>query len=195
MTASSSEAWPAVFLDRDGTLMRDVDYCGDPNNVEVFPQASAALRCLKEAGFKLVVITNQSGIGRGYFTEADYGKVEAEFNRQIGDGLIDASYYCPDLPSTDSIRRKPGPGMIFEAQRDHRLDLRRSFLVGDKASDIGCGRNASVRTILVQTGYGAGETNCGADWIARDLAEAVDIILGAATTGRRPERTDKTAPA
>jgi D-glycero-D-manno-heptose 1,7-bisphosphate phosphatase len=195
MTASSSEAWPAVFLDRDGTLMRDVDYCGDPNNVEVFPQASAALRRLKEAGFKLIVVTNQSGIGRGYFTEADYGKVEAEFNRQIGDGMIDASYYCPDLPGTASIRRKPGPGMIFEAQRDLHLDLRRSFLVGDKASDIGCGRNASVRTILVQTGYGAGETNCGADWMAGDIAEAVDIILDAATTGRHPERTDKTAPA
>ena len=157
--------------------MRDVDYCGNPDDVEIFPQAPGALRRLKEAGFKLIVVTNQSGIGRGYFTEAEYGKVEAEFNRQIGDGLIDANYYCPDLPGIDSIRRKPGPGMIFEAQRDHRLDLRRSFLVGDKASDIGCGRNASVRTILVQTGYGAGETNCGADWIARDLVEAADIIL------------------
>jgi D-glycero-D-manno-heptose 1,7-bisphosphate phosphatase len=67
--------------------------------------------------------------------------------------------------------------MIFEAQRDHRLDLRRSFLIGDKASDIGCGRNAGVRTVLVQSGYGAGATNCGADWIARDIAHAAEIIL------------------
>jgi D-glycero-D-manno-heptose 1,7-bisphosphate phosphatase len=177
MTSSSNESWPAVFLDRDGTLMRDVDYCGDPKKVEVFPQAPAALRRLKAKGFKLIIITNQSGIGRGYFTEADYRAVELEFLRQLGNGLIDASYHSPDLPTSNSIRRKPGPGMIFEAQRDHRLDLRRSFLIGDKASDIGCGRNAGVQTILVQTGYGGGETNCGADWIARDIAHAAEIIL------------------
>ena len=103
--------------------------------------------------------------------------MEAEFLRQLGDGLIDASYHCPDLPASDSIRRKPGPGMIFEAQRDHRIDLRRSFLIGDKASDIDCGRNASVRTILVQTGYGMSQTNTCADWIARDIAHAAQIIL------------------
>ncbi|MFZ1220731.1 MAG: HAD family hydrolase [Chthoniobacterales bacterium] len=177
MTGSSREVWPAIFLDRDGTLMRDVDYCGNPDDVEVFPEAPVALRRLKEAGYKLVIVTNQSGIGRGYFTEADYKAVEVEFIRQIGEGLIDASYYSPDLPDSNSLRRKPGPGMIFEAQRDHRLDLRRSFLVGDKASDIACGRNAGVRTILVQTGYGAGEASSGADWIARDLTEAVEIIL------------------
>jgi D-glycero-D-manno-heptose 1,7-bisphosphate phosphatase len=177
MTGSSNESWPAVFLDRDGTLMRDVGYCGDPGEVELFPQTAEALRRLKQKGFKLIVITNQSGIGRGYFTEAEYRAVESEFVRQLGEGLIDASYHAPDLPTSNSIRRKPGPGMIFEAQRDHRIDLRRSFLIGDKASDIGCGRNAGVRTILVQTGYGAGETNCGADWIARDSAHAAEIIL------------------
>jgi D-glycero-D-manno-heptose 1,7-bisphosphate phosphatase len=177
MTSSPNESWPAVFLDRDGTLMRDVDYCGDPKDVEVFPEARGALQRLKQHGYKVVIITNQSGIGRGYFSEIEYRAVEAEFLRQLGDGLIDASYHCPDLPTTKSIRRKPGPGMIFEAQRDHRLDLRRSFFVGDKASDIGCGRNASVRTILVQTGYGKDETNADADWIARDIAHAADIIL------------------
>ena len=177
MTGSADETWPAVFLDRDGTLMRDVDYCGDPRNVEVFPQAAPALRRLKQSGYKLVVITNQSGIGRGYFSEADYRAVEAEFLRQLGDALIDASYYCPDLPASNSIRRKPGPGMIFEAQHDHRLDLRRSFLIGDKASDISCGRNAGVRTVLVQTGYGAGEKDTGADWLARDMEHAAQIIL------------------
>jgi D-glycero-D-manno-heptose 1,7-bisphosphate phosphatase len=177
MTGSPNERWPAVFLDRDGTLMRDVDYCGHPQDVEVFPETAEALRRLKRKGYKLVIITNQSGIGRGYFDETQYRAVEAEFLRQLGEDLIDGSYHCPDLPITDSIRRKPGPGMIFEAQRDHHLDLRRSFLIGDKASDIGCGRNASVRTILVQTGYGADETQSGADWIARDIADAVDIIL------------------
>jgi len=179
MTSSPNESWPAVFLDRDGTLMRDVDYCGDPGKVEVYLEAAEALRRLKEKGYKLVIITNQSGIGRGYFTEDDYRVVESEFHRQLGEGLIDASYYCPDLPTSTSIRRKPGPGMVFEAQREHRLDLRRSFFVGDKASDIGCGQNAGVRTILVQTGYGASENTCRPDWIARDIAHAAEIILKA----------------
>ncbi|HEX8898552.1 MAG TPA: HAD family hydrolase [Chthoniobacterales bacterium] len=177
MTGPPNESWPAVFLDRDGTLMRDVDYCGDPSKVEVYPEAAEALRRLKRKGYKLVIITNQSGIGRGYFSEDDYRIVEKEFLRQLGDDLIDASYYCPDLPTSTFIRRKPGPGMIFEAQRDHQFDLRRSFFIGDKASDIGCGQNAGVRTILVQTGFGPGEKSCGADWIARDIAHAADIIL------------------
>lgn len=177
MTGSPDESWPAVFLDRDGTLMHDADYCGDPRKVEVYPQAGPALRRLKHAGYKLVIITNQSGIGRGYFTEEEYGAVEAEFLRQLGAGLIDASYFCPDLPTSASVRRKPGPGMIFEARRDHGLDLRRSFFVGDKASDIGCGQNAGVRTILVRTGYGAAEKNSLADWTVGDIAEAADIIL------------------
>jgi D-glycero-D-manno-heptose 1,7-bisphosphate phosphatase len=177
MTGSPNESWPAIFLDRDGTLMRDVDYCGDPNTVEVFSEAAEALRRLKQKGYKLIIITNQSGIARGYFSEEEYRDVEKEFLRQLGEGLIDASYHCPDLPTSSSVRRKPGPGMIFEAQRDHRLDLRRSFFIGDKASDIGCGQNAGVRTILVQTGYGAAERNCNADWIARDIAHAAEIIL------------------
>lgn len=177
MTVSSNETSPAVFLDRDGTLMRDVDYCGDPKDVEVFQGTADALRRLKADGYKLVVITNQSGVGRGYFTEEDYRKVEAEFVRQLGDGLLDGSYHCPDMPGTNSMRRKPAPGMLLEAERDHHLDLSRSWFVGDKASDIECGRNAGVRTILMQTGYGAGETNCGADFVARDLTHVVDIIL------------------
>ncbi len=177
MTVSSSETWPAVFLDRDGTLMVDVDYCGDPAKVEVFPNAGEALRQLKRAGYKLIVVTNQSGIGRGYFSESDYRAVEGEFLRQLGNGLIDATYYCANLPEANSSRRKPAPGMIFEAQRDHHLDLARSYFIGDKTSDIECGRNAGVRTVLVQTGYGAHEINCRPDWIGRDLAHAAEIIL------------------
>lgn len=179
MTVSSSEAHPAIFLDRDGTLMRDVDYCGDPRQVEVFPGAAETLRKLKRAGYKLIIITNQSGIARGYFSEDDYRAVEREFLRQLGEDLIDATYYCADLPGTNSPRRKPAPGMILEAQREHHLDLAPSYFIGDKASDIECGRNAGVRTILVQTGYGAHETHCSPDRVARDLVGAADIILGA----------------
>jgi len=177
MTVSANETWPAVFLDRDGTLMRDVDYCGNPKDVEVFAGVFEALQKLRGAGYKLIIITNQSGIGRGFFTEEDHRLVQAEFFRQLGANLIDGSYYCPDLPDSNSPRRKPEPEMIFEAQRDHSLDLRRSWLIGDKASDIECGRKAGVRTILVQTGYGAGEAGCDAERNARELGEAADIIL------------------
>ena len=179
MTASSDGAYPAIFLDRDGTLMRDVDYCGDPSKVEVFPGATEALRQLKRSGYKLIIITNQSGIGRGYFTEEDYHAVHREFIRQLGDGLIDGAYYCPSLPNTNSPRRKPAPEMVFEAQREHGLDLKRSYFVGDKSSDVECGRNAGVKTILVQTGYGAEAGKSGADWVANDLIHATRIILGA----------------
>jgi D-glycero-D-manno-heptose 1,7-bisphosphate phosphatase len=179
MTVSPDETCPAVFLDRDGTIMRDVDYCGDPAEVEVFPGAADALGRLKAEGYKLIVVTNQSGIGRGYFSESDYCAVEREFLHQLGEGLIDGTYYCADLPGANSARRKPAPGMIFEAQRDHHLDLARSYVIGDKPGDIECGRNAGVKTILVQTGYGVHEKGCCADWIARDLAQATEIILGA----------------
>jgi D-glycero-D-manno-heptose 1,7-bisphosphate phosphatase len=158
--------------------MRDVDYCGDPDRVEVFPGAADALRQLKAKGYKLIIVTNQSGIARGYFSENDYRAVEREFLQQLGEGLIDATYYCADLPGTNSARRKPAPGMLLEAQRDHHLDLARSYVIGDKASDIECGRNAGVKTILVETGYGAHEKGCRADWIVRDLAQATEIILG-----------------
>ena len=156
--------------------MREVEYCSDPNAIEVFDGVPDALRRLKKAGFKLFVITNQSGISRGYFTEEQYRAVESELNRRIGADLIDATYFCPDKPDEDSPRRKPSPEMVFEAGRGHDLDLHRSFFVGDKAIDIDCGRNAGVRTVLVRTGYGHSE-KCTPDWTAENLTEAVEIIL------------------
>ena len=167
---ATNEQSPAVFLDRDGTLMPDVDYCGRPEHVQVFPDAADALRRLKHAGYKLIVITNQSGIGRGYFTEEAYREVEREFERQLGPGLIDATYFCPDHPENASDRRKPQPGMIFEADRDHQLDLARSYFIGDKPIDAECGRNAGTRTILL---HAEGD----ADWKAASLTEAANIIL------------------
>lgn len=177
--ASPNETSAAVFLDRDGTIMRDVGYCGDPKQVDIIEGVPGALRKLKENGFKLIVITNQSGLGRGYFTEADYQAVAAEVNRRLGLGLIDATYFCPDKPENASPRRKPAPGMIMEAQTDLNLDLGRSFFVGDKAIDVECGRNAGVRTIRVQTGEQENKQDCAPDWLARDLAEAAEIILDA----------------
>jgi len=176
-TTPPNELSPAVLLDRDGTIMRDVHYCADPAKVEIFAGVPQALRRLKDAGFKIIIITNQSGIGRGYFSEAEYRAVEREVERQLGHGLVDGSYFCPDAPGTGSKRRKPAPEMIFEAHRNHRLDLERSFFVGDKTIDAECGRNAGVRTIVVQTGAEAHEDTSLADWVARDFHEATEIIL------------------
>lgn len=175
MTTAPNESAPAVFLDRDGTLMEEVNYCADPKQVAIFPGVPEALQRLKARGYKLIVISNQAGIGRGYFTEKEYRAVEAEVARAVHPAIFDATYFCPDHPDRATARRKPGPGMVLEAQRDHRLDLARSFFIGDKAIDIECGRNAGVRTILVKTGYG--ETHVAADWIADDLPAAAEIIL------------------
>ena len=167
----------AVFLDRDGTLMRDVDYCGQPENVHVLEGAAEALQRLKKAGYKLFVITNQSGIGRGYFNEQQYREVEAELARQIGDKLIDETYYCPHLPQDKCNCRKPSPQMVVRAANEHNIDVTRSYFIGDKRSDIECGRNAGAKTILVRTGYGK-ETDRGiADFVAENLTEAADLIL------------------
>jgi len=171
---------PAVFLDRDGTLMRDVDYCGDPKGVDLFGGVPEALRKLKDFGYKLIVITNQSGIARGYFNEEQYRAVEAEVALQVGRGLIDATYYCPHLPEDGCKCRKPSPEMIFQAARDHDVDLARSFFIGDKVSDLECGRNAGVKTILVRTGYGSETDGCLADFVAHDLGEAANTILDCA---------------
>lgn len=177
MTDAGEAAAAAVFLDRDGTIMRDVDYCGNPADVAVFEGVGDALLRLKRGGFKVIVITNQSGIGRGYFGEKEYRVVEREVERQLGNGAVDATYFCADLPDSASARRKPEPGMIWEAQREHNLDLRRSFFIGDKATDIDCGKNAGLRTILVETGYGKNATDCEPDHIVRDVIEAAEIIL------------------
>lgn len=167
---------PAIFLDRDGTLMEEVNYCADPRRVKVYAGVPAALRKLKAAGFRTFIVTNQSGIGRGYFTEDEYRAVERELLRQLGEGAIDGSYFCADAPGVPSKRRKPEPGMVFEAAAEHGLDLARSWFIGDKESDIECGRRAGTRTVLVRTGYGA-ECRCAADLIAADLADAAEKVL------------------
>src|ERR1700744_972166 len=143
----------AVFFDRDGTLIEEEGYCADPAHVRVFPGVSEALRGLKQAGFLNIVVSNQSGIGRGYFTEIEYRAVQDEMLRQIGEGLIDASYYCADAPGTPSVCRKPEPGMLLDAATKFEINLERSVMIGDKTSDIECARRAGVRSILVATGY------------------------------------------
>jgi D-glycero-D-manno-heptose 1,7-bisphosphate phosphatase len=166
----------AVFFDRDGTLMEEVNYCAEPSQVHVYPGVPKALRELKDAGFLNIIISNQSGIGRGYFSEAQYHAVQGELLRQIGEGLIDAEYFCPDVPGTRSTCRKPETGMLLEAAQDLGIDLSRSVMVGDKTSDIECARRAGTRSVLVATGYGLSET-CEPDFRASGVPEAADWIL------------------
>jgi D-glycero-D-manno-heptose 1,7-bisphosphate phosphatase len=166
----------AVFFDRDGTLMEEVHYCGDPARVRVFPGVPEALRKLKQAGFRTFVITNQSGIGRGLITEAQYHAVEEELLHQVGAGVIDATYFCADPPAVPSTRRKPEPGMVLEAAAAYDIDLARSCFIGDKSADIECGQRAGTRTILVLTGYPA-ERDSRPDFTAHDTSEAVQIVL------------------
>ena len=174
----ANESSAAVFIDRDGTIIEDADYCSHPKQVKVFPGVAEALRRLKSNGFKLIVITNQSGIGRGFFTVDQYRSVEAEVTRQLGAGLIAATYFCPDIPGQHSSHRKPSPGMILQAARDHQIDLARSFFIGDKEIDVECGHNAGVRTIRVQTGFDRDVAGSAAEWTAKDFPAAAQIILG-----------------
>jgi D-glycero-D-manno-heptose 1,7-bisphosphate phosphatase len=171
----------AVFFDRDGTLMEEVEYCCDPAKVKVISGVPEAIGELKSAGYLAIIVSNQSGIGRGLFTEAQYAAVQQELLRQIGAHRIDASYFCPDAPGVPSLRRKPEPGMVLEAAAEFQIDLAASFLVGDKASDIGCGRRAGTHTILVRTGYGAALERDPAfvapDYVANDAPEAIRWLL------------------
>ena len=157
--------------------MEEVDYCSDPEKVRVFSGVREALARLKAAGFKNIVITNQSGIGRGRFTEEQYRAVEAEVLRQAGENLIDATKHCPHGPDDHCTCRKPLPRMVLEAAAEHGIDLARSYFIGDKTSDIECGRNAGTRTILVETGYGGAHAGAQADFVAKDVVAAMDIIL------------------
>lgn len=163
---------PAVFLDRDGTLIRNVEYINDPRKVEMFPDVPEALRRLKAAGFRVVMITNQSGLARGGLTQEQYEAVQARVLELAGPENIDATYMCPDF----GPRRKPSPEMILEAARDLNVDPRRSCMVGDKASDVLCGRNAGTKTVFVRTGYPL-EAPCEPDFIAANMAEAAEWIL------------------
>jgi len=148
---------PAVFLDRDGTLIVEREYLCDPEQVELIPGVLRGLQRLQTAGFRLVMVTNQSGIGRGFFMETDMHRV----NRRMLDLLaphrvhFDRIYFAPEAPDQPSLGRKPSPYFLFAARDELGLDLTRSYMVGDKLLDLECGWNAGVcQSLLVRTGYG-----------------------------------------
>ena len=184
---------PAVFLDRDGTLIEDVDYLSQLDQLALFPWTVDALRLLNRAGFATVVVTNQSAVARGMVTEEfvreTHGALDTLLN--AGGARIDGYYYCPHHPeaSVATYRalcrcRKPGPGMIEQAVADLGLDVSRSWMVGDRWLDIDTGRSAGTRSILVGSEVDAGlqPREPRADAILNNLMEAVGWILRASTS-------------
>ena len=147
----------AVFLDRDGTLIVEKNYLHQPADVEIFPGAGAALKKLCDAGFRLIMVTNQSGIGRGYYTLADAVRVNEHVCTLLAaeGARFEKCYIAPEAPDQPSRGRKPSPAFLFDARDEFGLNLAESFMVGDKLIDVQCGWNAGVKkSILVRTGYG-----------------------------------------
>lgn len=176
---------PFVIFDRDGTLIVEKNYLADPDGVELLPDAAAAIETCAAAGLGVIVVSNQSGVGRGYFGMDAVERVNARMIELLGAAgrRVERIYICPHAPEQNCECRKPKPGLVLQAAQELGLDPRRSFVVGDKLSDVELARNAGARAVLVSTGYGgaaevgllppdsiaagAGEA---AAWIARQIA-------------------------
>jgi histidinol-phosphate phosphatase family protein len=169
----------AVFLDRDGTLIVDVGYPRDPRQVRLLPGSGAGLAQLRRHGFLLVLVSNQSGVGRGLVTAAEAEAVHREVVAHLGkQGVrLDAAYYCPHAPEEGCACRKPSPVLLTRAAEDLRVDLARSFMVGDKLSDIAAGQRAGCRTVLLRTRALAQEGAAVPDKVAADWSEVVHYVL------------------
>ncbi len=176
----------AVFLDRDGTIIADKHYLRNVEDVDILPGAATALKQLNDAGFKLFVVSNQSGVGRGYFTLAEVEKVNEHVCREFARAGVRFQniYIAPEAPDQPSRGRKPSPQFLFDARDAFGLDLAESYFIGDKMIDLECGWNAGVKKcILVRTGCGAqlereSPGKLGNAAVADDLPAAVSWILG-----------------
>lgn len=182
---------PAVFLDRDGTLIEEVGYLDRLERLCLFPWSIDAVRLLNRAGFAVVVVSNQAGVARGFFDEAFVEEVRREIDARVGaaGARIDGWYYCPHHPDAprpeyrrDCECRKPRPGMIRQAERELGIDPSRSYVIGDRWLDVELAHNVGAGGILVRTGYGASEERrppdgAKAELVANNLIEAVSWIL------------------
>ena len=185
----------AVFLDRDGTIIEEVGYLDRPERVELFPWTIDAVRVLNRAGLAVVLVSNQSGVARGFFTENVVDAVHERMATLLAEGgaRIDAYYYCPHHPDGKVPQyaqtcdcRKPGRGLVDRAARELGIDPARSFVVGDRWLDVALGRAVGAQSVLVRTGYGANEEDKGpadlaADAVVDNLIAATSWILGRLT--------------
>jgi D-glycero-D-manno-heptose 1,7-bisphosphate phosphatase len=162
----------AVFLDRDGTINQDIGYLYRKEDLKFIPKAPEAIKLFNNCLFKVVVITNQAGVARGFYQEADVRRLHELLNQELRkyEAQIDAFYFCPHHPTAgigpyrvECNCRKPKPGLILKAAQEHNLDLSQSFMIGDKMDDVRAGRNAGVKSLLVKTGYGREEAVLLAD--------------------------------
>lgn len=181
----SDDRRPAVFLDRDGTLNKEVNYLHKIENFEWIPGAPEAIRRLNELGVSVLVVTNQSGVARGYYDEETVDQLHTWMNEQLAEigAQIDAFYYCPYHPegTVEKYRalshcRKPNSGMFEEAIQKWSVDPARSFVVGDKNTDLIPGNELGMTTILVRTGHGETEDDTVPDHVVADVSAAVDLI-------------------
>lgn len=173
----------AVFLDRDGTIVEDVGYARSPEQMRLLPGAGEAIREFRRRGYLAVLITNQSGMGRGYFAESDLEAMHEKVRSDLAalGAALDAVYFCPHLPA-DHPRcgepcecRKPRPGMLLRAAKELNVDLCRSYMIGDAASDVAAGKAAGCRTVLVASPDAERHTvgDHGADFVVHDLSEVL----------------------
>ena len=176
---SGLEKRPAVFLDRDGTIIDELGYLGDPDKVVLYPGVHDALMLLKEAGYLLLIVTNQSGIARGYFSLEDSVAVNLKLLQVLSDlGVaLDGFYFCPHLPDDGCPCRKPAPGMVRKAETDFNINLSNSWVIGDTDKDVLLGSEAGIRPLLVKTGkQDKGVVPSGVP-VVTDLNEAARYIL------------------
>lgn len=174
---------PAVFLDRDGVLIKEKSYVSSVKDMEIFPYAAECVRQIHEKGYYAIVITNQSGVARGLFTEEELAKMNDCLIRETS---VDAVYYCPHHPDGEIKEyrkicscRKPGTGMLEAAKKDFAIDMQRSWFVGDRAGDILTGKRAGIRTILLESGYGTARLEEGVtpDYILNDLRDVMEVLI------------------
>jgi histidinol-phosphate phosphatase family protein len=179
----------AVFLDRDGTIARDVHYCRRPEDFELLPTAPEAIRLLNDSDFKVIVITNQSGIARGYFTEHTLAKIHEKMENELArDGArVDAIYYCPHHPDDGCDCRKPGTALYRRAAQEVDVDFHQSYVVGDMPMDVEAGRNLGCTTVLVATEPKQGKDILGSpDYTAGTLLDAAQWITRHAEAFPKP---------
>jgi histidinol-phosphate phosphatase family protein len=170
----------AVFIDRDGTLVPDIPYLDDAEKLRLFPGAADSVARLREAGFLVIVVTNQSGIGRGFFSEETLGRIHEKLAALLGEEgtSLDGLYYCPHRPDEGCSCRKPETGLIDRAVKDLNVSLEGSYVVGDDVADIDLARNAGTKSVLVLTGHGIGSRSLvKPNVITSDISEGVDWIL------------------